>query len=205
MNWLINLNPVILLIVISITYPTFAGLNPDNPYCTHEAPCWKPVDDATFGEECCIPYDHVVNDCVRKYLKEWHGDQCFSQWLVVWEETGPQFKAPDGTTTWSFNFPLWWRKPVVVWERAWTKKWICIKEYAVCEGGMLLTKTDNGFISKVEAYRYGMENKQGEWTPFTKLRFNTPWGPIGNDYPPRPSIPNPRPCNFIDDKCECPW
>jgi hypothetical protein len=145
-----------------------------------------------------------VNDCVRKYLKEWHGDQCFSQWLVVWEETGPQFKAPDGTTTWSFNFPLWWRKPVVVRERAWTKKWICIKEYAVCEGGMLLTKTDNGFISKVEAYRYGMENKQGEWTPFTKLRFNTPWGPIGNDYPPRPSIPNPRPCNFIDDKCECP-
>ena len=163
-----------------------------------------PVDDPTFWGDCCIPYDHVVNDCVRKYLEEWYDDQCFTQWVVFWEETGPQFKAPDGTTTWNLNIPVWWRKPTVVHERAWIKKWICIREYTVCEGGMLLTKTDGDFISKVEVYRCAMETTEGEWTLFSKFSFNTPWGPIEHVYPPPPSVPNPKPCDLIDKKCECP-
>jgi hypothetical protein len=39
----------------------WAGANPNNPYCEHDPACWIPIDDATFGAECCRPVSE--EDC----------------------------------------------------------------------------------------------------------------------------------------------
>ena len=45
------------------------------------------VDDPTFGGDCCIPYDHVVNDCVSRHEKLLSNyNQCFTKWKVYWYE-----------------------------------------------------------------------------------------------------------------------
>ena len=165
------------------------NFDPNNPYSS-EPEC-NPKPDGT-----------VVNDCIRIYEEFFAGDQCFSQWIVSWNEHYG-IGAPDGTDFYKIYLPTWWRQPLVNRERAWVKKYICIKEYSVCKGGEVTTTTDDGVLSTVLAYRYKMETQEGEWNPFVNVTINYWFGEWTWENPPRRDPENPWPCNIMTNKCEC--
>jgi hypothetical protein len=44
-----------LAFMICIPWTGWAGANTNNPYCEHDPACWEPIDDGSFGGECCRP------------------------------------------------------------------------------------------------------------------------------------------------------
>lgn len=98
MNWRLTLNTVILLLVMCMPHSARAQANTNNPYCTHDPACWIPVDDATFGAECCVPVpnetctppplqppDDSNTDTIISESDEWEEDMynSYGQWVGI--------------------------------------------------------------------------------------------------------------------------
>lgn len=87
MNWHSKLICLILALVMSAPLPGWAGVNPDNPYCEHEGPCWEPNDDWTWqGADCCRrkekpPHPDPTSPC-------WKYDEDICKWETI--DPGPK-------------------------------------------------------------------------------------------------------------------
>ena len=64
MNWHSKLIPLILALMICMPWTGWAGANPNNPYCEHDPACWVPIDDGSFGMECCRA--KYTSDCKKE-------------------------------------------------------------------------------------------------------------------------------------------
>lgn len=198
MNWNINLNHAILLFMMGIMYSTFAGVNPDNPYCTHEAPCWEPVDDATFGGNCCIPNDHVVNACITRYEAQVGGGWCISDVNVgEWAETSlGGGMSLDCIISWTwFN-----RTRVITCTQDGYENITCITESLECEDGSEKTVNDwpGSYVRKEVVSQFSFELLQSQ--DFKRgYRLGCLRPPSTFEVPDPPAVPpNNSPCDYSE-------